>query len=54
MKNTPKRLSKEWFAEQGRKGGKIGGAKVKALYGTQHFSKIAKKRVDKLKNKKKA
>lgn len=46
-KKAPAKYTKEWFAEQGRKGGYI----VKAKYGLNHFSKMGKKKVDNLKAK---
>lgn len=45
-------MTKEWFAEQGSKGGK----KTKALYGSKHFRKInpRTRKVDKFSKPKKA
>ena len=42
MNKEPKKYTREWFVEQGRKGGFI----IKEKYGLNHFSKMGKKRVD--------
>lgn len=44
MKKKLEKYTKEWFAEKGR----IGGKKTKELYGTKHFAKIRRKKVDNL------
>lgn len=41
-KNPYPRYTKEWFGWFGKRGGKIGGTRVKELYGLSFFSKIRK------------
>lgn len=45
MKEKPKKYTREWFVEQGRKGGQ----KTKDLYGRKHFKEIPSLKVDKSK-----
>lgn len=46
MKKKPEKFTREWFVEEGKKGG----YKTKELYGLKHYSKIRKKKepVDKV------
>lgn len=45
-------FNREFFVEEGRKGGNIGGKKLKEKYGEEYFHKISKMGVNARKKKK--